>query len=228
VDLLRRTRPTARRRALAASGAGLGVLGVLGAGVVTEFGPQAGADEAVSQALYAGDDRAPLLDGLLEVLTTPGVTWFRVLAFLPALFWLGARRAYRTAAWVTVAIVGVAPLTELLKALVGRIRPAFEDGGLTYEGLSWPSGHSSGIATLVTVALVLAWPRLGAPARRVAVAAGVGLVVLVGLTRMWLGVHYLSDVLGGWSLGVAWSLSVAVAFGGLPGGRAALPERRTS
>jgi membrane-associated phospholipid phosphatase len=228
VDLLRRTRPTARRRALAASATCVGVLGVLGTGVVTEFGPQASSDETVSQALYAGDDRGPLLDALLEVLTTPGVTWFRVLVFLPALFWLGARRAYRTAAWVTVAVVGVAPLTELLKTLVGRVRPAFEDGGLTYEGLSWPSGHSAGIATLVTVALVLAWPRMGARVRPVAVAAGVGLVVLVGLTRMWLGVHYLSDVLGGWSLGVAWSLAVAIAFGGLPGGRAALPGRAVS
>jgi undecaprenyl-diphosphatase len=49
------------------------------------------------------------------------------------------------------------------------------------------------------------------------------LVVLVGLTRMWLGVHYLSDVLGGWALGVGWSVLVATLLGGLPGGRAALP-----
>jgi undecaprenyl-diphosphatase len=48
------------------------------------------------------------------------------------------------------------------------------------------------------------------------------LVLLVGLTRMWLGVHFLSDVLGGWSLGVAWTLLTALAFGALPGGRAAL------
>jgi undecaprenyl-diphosphatase len=48
-------------------------------------------------------------------------------------------------------------------------------------------------------------------------------VFLVGFTRLLLGVHYLSDVLGGWALGVAWSLGVALLFRALPGGRGALP-----
>ncbi len=105
------------------------------------------------------------------------------------------------------------------------MRPDFDDGGARYESLSFPSGHSSGIATLVTVALVLAWPLLDRGARRWWLALGVALVLLVGLTRMWLGVHYLSDVVGGWSLGVAWSLGLALLLGGLPGGRAALRPR---
>jgi undecaprenyl-diphosphatase len=63
---------------------------------------------------------------------------------------------------------------------------------------------------------------MAARARRLALAAGVALVVLVGLTRMWLGVHFLSDVIGGWSLGVAWSLLTAVLFGAFAEGRASL------
>jgi undecaprenyl-diphosphatase len=210
---------------LSAIGCGAAVLGVLGAGVVTGFAPQVRLDEAVSRALYAGDDRSPLVGGLLEVLTTPGVTWFRVLVFAPVLAWLARRRAWRTLLWVGVAITTIGPVTVWLKEVAGRARPAFENGGLSYEGLSYPSGHSSGIATLVTVALVLAWPRLTARRRRAAVAAGVALAVLVGLTRAWLGVHFLSDVVGGLSLGVAWSLAVALVLGGLPGGPAALPPR---
>ncbi|SNS10301.1 undecaprenyl-diphosphatase [Geodermatophilus saharensis] len=213
------------RRVLTAIGSGLAVLGVLGAGVVTDFPPQVRLDDALSSALYAGDDRSPLVGGLLEVLTTPGVTWFRVLVFLPVLVWLVARRAWRTVLWVVVAITGVGPLTTALKDLAGRARPAYENGGLHHEGLSYPSGHSSGIATLVTVALVLAWPVLTAGGRRAAVAAGVALAVLVGLTRVWLGVHYPSDVVGGLALGVAWSLAVALVLGGLPGRAGALPER---
>jgi undecaprenyl-diphosphatase len=198
---------------------------VLGAGVLARFPPQVRLDDALSRALYAGDDRSPLVGGLLEVLTTPGVTWFRLLVFLPVLGWLARRRAWRTVLWVGVAITTIGPVTVWLKDVAGRARPAFENGGLVYDGLSYPSGHSSGIATLVTVALVLAWPRLPAGGRRAAVTAGVALAVLVGLTRMWLGVHYLSDVVGGLALGLAWSLGVALVLGGLPGGPAALPDR---
>ena len=226
MDLLRRDlRRTTLRRALTAAGAGLAVLLALGAGVLVGWAPQVRLDEAVSRAFYAGDDRSVATDLLLEVLTTPGVTWFRVVVSLPVLFWLGTRRAWRTAGWVVTANVLVAPVTVLLKEAFGRVRPAFENGGAAYDGLSYPSGHSSGIATLVTIALVLAWPRLTARHRRLALAAGVALAVLVGLTRMWLGVHFLSDVLGGWALGVAWTMLVAAAFDALPGGRGALPSR---
>jgi undecaprenyl-diphosphatase len=119
-------------------------------------------------------------------------------------------------------VVLIGPLNTLLKHYVGRVRPDFAEGGARLESLSYPSGHSSGIATLVSVALVMAWPLLTGRARYLALAAGVGLAVLVGLTRMWLGVHFLSDVLGGWSLGVAWSLLTALLFGAFAEGRASL------
>jgi undecaprenyl-diphosphatase len=198
------------------------VLVLLGVGVETAFGPQLRADTAVSSAFYAGDSRPGWLTVLLDVVTAPGLSVFRLVVFAPVVVWLLTRRALRTTAWVLVAVVLVGPLTTLLKDAVGRLRPQFAGGGAQYSTLSYPSGHSSGIATLVTVALVLAWPRLTAAARRITLLAGVVLTVVVGLSRMWLGVHYLTDVLGGWAFGVAFSLAVALAFGGLPGGPAAL------
>ena len=198
------------------------LLALLGAGVRTDFGPQLRLDAAVSEEFYAGDDRAASLNGLLEVLTAPGLSWVRFVVFLPLLVWLVRRRLWWTAGWVVTAIALVGPLTSALKEYFGRIRPPFDEGGARYESLSFPSGHSSGIATLVAVALVLAWPLLSGRARVWALAVGAALVVLVGLTRMWLGVHYLSDVIGGWSFGLAWTLGTALAFGAFPGGRAAL------
>jgi membrane-associated phospholipid phosphatase len=135
---------------------------------------------------------------------------------------LFVRRAWWTAAWVVTAVALVGPLNTLLKEYFGRVRPDFEHGGARLDSLSYPSGHSSGIATLVTVALVLAWPMMAARARHWALAVGVALVVLVGLTRMWLGVHFLSDVVGGWAFGLGWTLLTALLFGAFAEGRASL------
>lgn len=212
--------------------AGVLVLAVLGAGVVTGFGPQLRLDDAASRWMYVGDAAATWLHDLLSVVTAPGLTAVRLVLFLPVVIWLGVRRAWWTLAWVVVAVGGIGLLTSLLKTLFDRVRPQFAGGGARLSTLSFPSGHSSGIATLVTVALILAWPLLTRAARRRWLVAGVVVTVLVGLSRMWLGVHYLTDVLGGWSLGVAWSLALALAFGALPGGRAALrpavPAERVS
>jgi membrane-associated phospholipid phosphatase len=198
------------------------LVALLGAGVRSDFGPQLRLDILVSHALYAGDDRPAASDVLLEILTAPGLSWFRAVVFLPVLVWLLLRRAWWTAAWLVTAVALIGPLNTLLKIYFGRVRPDFVEGGARYDSLSFPSGHSSGIATLVAVALVMAWPLLAARARHWALAAGVALVLLVGLTRMWLGVHYLSDVVGGWALGVAWSLLTALLFGAFAEGRAAL------
>jgi membrane-associated phospholipid phosphatase len=214
-----------RRRALVAVAAGAAVLVLLGAGVLARFGPQLRLDVAVSSAFYAGDRRPGWLGTLLAVVTAPGLTVVRCAVLLPVVAALVLRHRTRTAAWVVLAAGLVGPLTALLKEAVGRVRPPFADDGARLTTPSYPSGHSSGVATLVTVLLVLAWPLLAVRARRAALAAGAALVVVVGLSRMWLGVHYPSDVLGGWALGVAWTLAVALALGGLPGGPAALPDR---
>ncbi|SDE91880.1 undecaprenyl-diphosphatase [Blastococcus fimeti] len=195
------------------------VLALLGAGVSTGFAPLRDLDRAVSEAVYAGDDRSRALDVLLEVLTAPGLSVVRYVVAVPVLIWLVRRRAWRTVAWLVVTAVFIRHVTSALKEFFDRVRPAFEDGGAQYESFSFPSGHSSGIATLVTGGLLLAWPLLAPAGRRSWVVLGALLVLLVGLTRMWLGVHYLSDVVAGWSLGVGWTLLTAVVFGVLPARR---------
>ena len=220
------TRASSSGALVAAAVAAL-LLALLGWAVVAGSAVLLGVDRAVSDALYAGDDRSWWLESVLQVATAPGSSAVRGVVFLPVLVWLVLRRAWWTAAWVLTAIALVGPLTTVLKELIGRQRPQFADGGARLESLSFPSGHCSGVATSVTVALVLAWPLLAPSARRGWLAAGVALVALVGASRLWLGVHYLSDVVGGWAFGLAWTLLAAIAFGALPGGRAALPERRS-
>ncbi|WP_243469856.1 phosphatase PAP2 family protein [Klenkia marina] len=194
---------------LAAAGTCALVVVLLGAGVAGGWGPQLRLDDAVSVALYAGDDRSRAVSVLLEVLTAPGYTVARLLVFAPVVVWLVRVGRRRDAVWVTVAVVGVGPLNSGLKELVGRVRPDFPGGGAGYDSLSFPSGHSSGIACLVVTALLLAWPVLSGAGRRWAAVAGLALVVVVGLSRIWLGVHYLSDVVAGWAFGAGWTLLVA-------------------
>lgn len=223
------TAAPARRRVPAAVVAGIAgcllVLGLLGAGVVTRFGPQLRLDHSASRLFYVGDHPSTWLHDLLATETAPGLSLVRLpFAALLAL-WLVRRGARRAAVWVVVALVTVAPLTTLLKDTFDRVRPQFANGGARLSSLSYPSGHSSGIAALVVVLLVLAWPLLARAARGLALAVGAAAIVLVGLGRMWQGVHYLTDVLGGWSLGILWALLLAIPFGTLPGGPAALRPR---
>jgi undecaprenyl-diphosphatase len=203
----------------------LAVVAVLGIGVAGGFGPELRLDYAVSRVMYVGDHRSAALGELLQVLTSPGSSVFRLVLAVPVLVLLARRRLWRTAVWVLVAVGLIGPLTTACKELVGRLRPQFADGGARIHSMSFPSGHSSGIATTVTVGLLLAWPLLSAASRRVWLGIGAVIVLVVGLTRMWLGVHYLTDVVAGWCLGVAWTLLTALLIGVLPGGRAVLRAR---
>ncbi|MEU8713178.1 MULTISPECIES: phosphatase PAP2 family protein [unclassified Streptomyces] len=124
--------------------------------------------------------------------------------------WLVWRHsAWRTALWLAVTCALGTVAQQTLKAAVGRPRPEWHDPVDSAHYAAFPSGHTM-TATVVCGLLLWLLHRCGTgPAlRRTAlIAAGVS-VAGVGLTRVWLGVHWPSDVLGGWLLG---SLVVALA-----------------
>ena len=104
-------------------------------------------------------------------------------------------------------------LNVAVKHLVQRARPHFDDPLLTLGTYSFPSGHTAGAALFYgfLTALVFALP--GARRWRAAmVAVGVVMVLLVGLSRIYLGVHYLTDVIGAIILAVLW---LALCLSGL-------------
>jgi undecaprenyl-diphosphatase len=109
--------------------------------------------------------------------------------------------------WPAVVLV-VGPLlgksiTELQKYEFNRMRPAEDPHLVVVHSLSFPSGHSANaMMTYVALALFLA------PPERQQIWLGVAalIAVLVGLSRVVLGVHWPSDVIGGWSYGLVWAL----------------------
>ena len=133
------------------------------------------------------------------------------LAALATAIWAATRRR-----WVDVATL--VPGTTLSWVMVHVAKAAYDrdrpDGGLVDVSLSaYPSGHTAYAVTLVACATIMVRAGSGWAARFAAVTVAIGLVVLVGLTRVYLRVHHLTDVLGGAALGVAiWALLGTVAL----------------
>jgi len=132
-----------------------------------------------------------------------------------ALTW---RRHWRHLATVFVCVGGGLVLNVVMKLAFHRARPVLDEPLLTLASYSFPSGHVAG-STLM-YGLVVAWTftRTRRPLARAAVAlAAAGAIALVAFTRMYLGVHYLSDVVAAFAEGVAWlalCLSALAAFWG--------------
>jgi undecaprenyl-diphosphatase len=125
-------------------------------------------------------------------------------------------RRWRQAAFVAVATLGGFTLVNLLKFIVERPRPPYEHAVVVHSS-AFPSEHALG-ACVVYLALawvvVRLWP--GSPAAAVAPVLAAGLAALVGISRVYLGIHYPSDIVCSIGLGVAWVAVSAWAFGLAP------------
>jgi undecaprenyl-diphosphatase len=107
------------------------------------------------------------------------------------------------AAFLVVTFVGAEVVNGALKLVFHRPRP--ELAFLHLDTYSFPSGHSTAATAAYGALAFLLWPEVQTRRRQVAlVVAAVCLIALIGFSRLYLGVHYLSDVLGGFALGATW------------------------
>ncbi len=100
----------------------------------------------------------------------------------------------------------------MLKALVGRLRPVVAHPIAYGKGDSFPSGHALGSMVCYGALFLVFLPATRGTWRRAFTAVIVTLIAAIGISRLLLGVHYLSDVLGAWALGIFWLGITAVAF----------------
>lgn len=180
--------------------------------VAVEWRPLVQADRAAVAAVNDAVSGTGWLVSALRVATDLGsaVTSWVLLSLTTA--WLLVRRAPRLALWVTVTGLGAAVLDPAIKALVARARPLVEVPVASAPGASFPSGHALGATVTYGVLVLVFLPAVPPRARRAVLAAAVGVVLLVGVTRVALGVHHPSDVLAGWLLGVLWLAATTVVF----------------
>lgn len=122
------------------------------------------------------------------------------------------RRQSRLAVYLIVTGAGALILDPALKALVGRLRPVVDVPLAPYGGDSFPSGHALGSMVAYGALLLVFLPALRPRWHRPAIGLVAVLVFAIGLTRVALGVHFISDVLGAWLLGLAWLGVTAYAF----------------
>ena len=141
----------------------------------------------------------------MAISTAGGPTSMAMVALLVAIV-LASRRWWITLAGWVAALAGGGALDWLLKDIIRRPRPVGAEQFLHGESFSFPSGHSMGSLVglgMFAYVLIAFWP----PARRhrtVVAVIALGGVLLIGASRMYLGVHYLSDVLAGYAAGAVW------------------------
>ena len=123
------------------------------------------------------------------------------------------RKERASAVYVLVTILGGALLNLALKGMFARARPDLTVAIAQGRWYSFPSGHAMGsFISCGAVSYILMRQKWTWKMKSAALAAAVTIVVLVGLSRVYLGVHWASDIAGGWTAATVWLASTAIAF----------------
>lgn len=169
-------------------------------------------DRAVLEALREPDDLSdPLgpnwVEEAVRDVTALGSSALLTLFSVFAVGFLILERKPKTIAFLVLAVVGGLVLSLWLKGIFDRPRPDFLTHGQVVYTKSFPSGHSMNAAVVyLTLGSILARAHQARAIKIYVLASSILLAVLVGLSRLYLGVHWPSDVLAGWSAGAGWAV----------------------
>jgi undecaprenyl-diphosphatase len=194
-----------------------------------EFPPLVRLDTRLTDGAEAAVSGSPALLVLARTVTLLGDPV--VVTALAALLagWLVRRGFHRIALYVVVARIGAALLSTVLKAVVDRVRPVFDEPVAVAMGGSFPSGHALGAtAFCLTAAVALRALPAGRARPRALLVAALCVPLAVAASRVLLGVHYLSDVVGGLLLGAGWAAVCTAAFAAWRADEAGTPVRDLS
>ncbi len=166
------------------------------------------ADEAVLK--YINGLSTPLLDNVMVFLTSFGGVLAVMIAstILAALY--ARRRNWRASLFITFSIGGLLLVNSILKLFYQRERPELWDLLVNEATYSFPSGHSALSFGLAAIICLLLWRSRW---RWITVGISAAYIMTIGFTRLYLGVHYPTDVLAGWLLAIIWIGAVGVLSG---------------
>ena len=144
-------------------------------------------------------------DRFFVLISKAGYRWGVVPLDIALVLLLTVLRRYREATFAAIALGGSALLNLAAKPAFARTRPSLWDSIAPELNYSFPSGHAMGSMTLACVLVLLAWRTRW---RWPVLVVMVPFVSLVGLSRVYLGVHYPSDILAGWAAAMMWTVAV--------------------
>lgn len=142
-------------------------------------------------------------DGVFLFFSAIGYAWGVVPVDVVLVIVLALRRRLREGLFAGVALGGSALLNLSAKQFFARDRPGLWESIAPESTYSFPSGHAMGSMSLAMVLILLAWPTRGRWATALTMAA---FVAMVGLSRVYLGVHYPSDIIAGWLAALMWTV----------------------
>lgn len=153
-----------------------------------------------------------LVESMRDVTALGGITVLSLVTIISVIVLLGHSR--RLQALVLGVCVPLAQMSSgLFKDLYERARPSFAIYGDLPTSMSFPSGHSTvATATYLVLAVIVSSLETTRPMKVLGFAVAAFLSIAIGFSRVYLGVHWPSDVIAGWCLGAAWALVAAVAL----------------
>jgi membrane-associated phospholipid phosphatase len=169
-------------------------------------------DTSAARHLHEWVRHSPQVVTDLKILTFFGSPiWFYVIV-TPAVVWVWRSGHRRLAVFLLVTVLGGGVLDTIVKEVVSRARPSLVDPVATAHGKSFPSGHAMSSTFTYGALLLVFLPVIRPRYRPAAVGGAVVLVVAICFSRLALGVHFITDVVGGVVLGLAWLAASTAAF----------------
>lgn len=179
---------------------------------VIRSGPFVELDTAAAERLHAAVRDHPLIIAVLRVISEMGRPPTLILFSTIAIVFLWRRARHRLAIYIAVTGIVGGLVDTAVKVAVSRDRPDLQEPIATAIGQSFPSGHAMSSTVVYGALLLVFLPVIPRRRRPYALAVYLTLIGLIGISRLGLGVHYISDILGGYALGFAWLAAATAAF----------------
>ena len=162
-------------------------------------------DESILLSIH--ETANPQLDLFAKTLTKFGLFWGVFPLAIVTMLVLWKQRFWRSLAYWLITMLGSILINHTGKSVIHRVRPELWESPAPELNYSFPSGHAMYSMVFIAGLVILTWESKW---RWVALIVGGLFVLAIGWTRLYLGVHYPSDIVAGWMVSIAWAIGVGL------------------